>query len=131
MRFVKIAIIVLMSLGISYGANAKDNVKKTKTAEEVWANVAALEQYDEGFIKAEVKSLPFPERVKLAKMSIKDTKRAIAAGENASVGMYILAIFIPPLAVGLTSGVGKEFWIDLVLTIIGWIPGIIYAFIVL
>ncbi|MBR3946583.1 MAG: YqaE/Pmp3 family membrane protein [Bacteroidales bacterium] len=45
--------------------------------------------------------------------------------------MYILAIFIPPLAVGLNNGVSKEFWIDLVLTIIGWLPGIIYAFIVL
>ncbi len=131
MRFVKIALLVLMSLAVSYGAYAKKDVKKTKTAEEVWANVEALDQFDEEFIKGEIKSLPTPERVKLAKMSVKDTKRAIEAGETASVGMYILAIFIPPLAVGLNNGVGKEFWIDLILTIIGWLPGIIYAFIVL
>lgn len=131
MRFVKIALLVLMSLAISYGTYARKGVDKTKTAEQVWANVEALDQYDEDFIKAEIKSLPTPERIKLAKMSIKDTKRAIEAGETASVGMYILAIFIPPLAVGLNSGVGKEFWIDLLLTIIGWLPGVIYAFIVL
>jgi len=131
MRFVKIALLVLMSLAISYGTYARKGVDKTKTAEQVWANVEALDQYDEDFIKAEIKSLPTPERVKLAKMSVKDTKRAIEAGETASVGMYILAIFIPPLAVGLNNGVGKEFWIDLILTIIGWLPGIIYAFIVL
>lgn len=85
MRLVKIVFLVLMSLAVSYGAYAKKDVKKTKTAEEVWANVETLDQYDEDFIKAEIKSLPMPERVKLAKMSVKDTKRAIEAGETASV----------------------------------------------
>ena len=120
-----------MSLAVSFGAYAKKDVKKAKTAEEVWENVAALDQYDEDFIKAEIKSLPTPERVKLAKMSVKDARQAAEMGKDASVGYYILAIFIPPLAVGLSNGVGKEFWIDLVLTILCWLPGIIYAFIVL
>ena len=131
MRFLKIVLLVFVSFAISYGTYAKNDVEKTKTAEEVWANVEALDQFDEDFIKAEIKSLPSPERVKLAKMSVNDAKRAIAAGEKASVGMYILAIFIPPLAVGLNNGIGKEFWIDLILTILGILPGIIYAFIVL
>lgn len=131
MKFLKVALLVLVSMTISLGSFARNNEKKTKTAEEVYATIATLDQYDEEFIKAEIKSLPTPERVKLAKMSVKETRRAIEAGEEASVGYYILAIFIPPLAVGLNNGVGKEFWIDLVLTILCWLPGIIYAFIVL
>ncbi len=39
----------------------------------------------------------------------------------------LIAIFIPPLAVFLTVGIGKEFWISLILTILGFIPGLVYA----
>ncbi|WRX11820.1 Proteolipid membrane potential modulator - like 3 [Theobroma cacao] len=39
----------------------------------------------------------------------------------------ILAILIPPVGVFLRYGCGVEFWIDLLLTILGYIPGIIYA----
>lgn len=41
----------------------------------------------------------------------------------------ILAILLPPLAVGLLYGIGTEFWISLVLSLIFWVPGIIYALI--
>ena len=39
----------------------------------------------------------------------------------------IIAIFIPPLAVFLTVGIKPAFWINLLLTILGYIPGIIHA----
>ncbi|MEO6861380.1 MAG: YqaE/Pmp3 family membrane protein [Microcoleus sp.] len=37
------------------------------------------------------------------------------------------AIFIPPLGVFLTVGIGTDFWINLVLTFFGFIPGIVHA----
>ncbi|KAL6328195.1 hypothetical protein AAG906_034338 [Vitis piasezkii] len=43
----------------------------------------------------------------------------------------ILAILLPPVGVFLRYGCGIEFWIDLLLTILGYIPGIIYAIYVL
>nr|CAB3501162.1 unnamed protein product [Digitaria exilis] len=43
----------------------------------------------------------------------------------------LLAIFLPPVGVFLRYGCGVEFWIDLLLTILGYIPGIIYALYVL
>lgn len=43
----------------------------------------------------------------------------------------ILAIFLPPLAVLLDRGLGKDVLINLVLTLIGWLPGVIHAFWVL
>ncbi|KAF9669795.1 hypothetical protein SADUNF_Sadunf13G0001600 [Salix dunnii] len=39
----------------------------------------------------------------------------------------LLAIILPPLGVFLKFGCGAEFWICLLLTILGYIPGIIYA----
>jgi uncharacterized membrane protein YqaE (UPF0057 family) len=39
----------------------------------------------------------------------------------------ILAIILPPLGVFLKYGCQMEFWICLLLTILGYIPGILYA----
>lgn len=39
----------------------------------------------------------------------------------------ICAIFLPPLGVFLQVGIGKDFWINLVLTFLGYIPGIVHA----
>ena len=39
----------------------------------------------------------------------------------------IVAIILPPLGVFLQVGIGKHFWINIVLTILGFIPGIIHA----
>ncbi|KAA3464104.1 salt stress-induced hydrophobic peptide ESI3 [Gossypium australe] len=43
----------------------------------------------------------------------------------------ILAILLPPVGVFLRYGLGVEFWIDLVLTLVGYLPGIIYAIYIL
>ena len=40
----------------------------------------------------------------------------------------ICNILLPPLGVFLHYGIKLEFWICLVLTILGWLPGIIYAY---
>lgn len=39
----------------------------------------------------------------------------------------VVAILLPPLGVYLQTGIGRQFWINVVLTILGYIPGIIHA----
>jgi uncharacterized membrane protein YqaE (UPF0057 family) len=39
----------------------------------------------------------------------------------------VLSILIPPLGVFLTVGIGLHFWLSIVLTILGYIPGLIHA----
>lgn len=39
----------------------------------------------------------------------------------------IAAIILPPLGVFLQVGIGKHFWINIVLTILGFVPGIVHA----
>lgn len=43
----------------------------------------------------------------------------------------ILALFLPPVAVFLKKRLSSEFWISLVLTLLGHLPGVIYALVVL
>ena len=39
----------------------------------------------------------------------------------------IFAIFLPPVGVFLQVGLGLHFWINIVLTLCGYVPGIIHA----
>lgn len=39
----------------------------------------------------------------------------------------IAAIFIPPLGVFLQVGLSGQFWLNLLLTFLGYVPGIIHA----
>ncbi len=39
----------------------------------------------------------------------------------------IIAILLPPLAVFLQEGINSRFWINLLLTILGYFPGVIHA----
>ena len=39
----------------------------------------------------------------------------------------IAAIILPPLGVFLEVGLGKHFWINILLTLLGFVPGIIHA----
>jgi uncharacterized membrane protein YqaE (UPF0057 family) len=39
----------------------------------------------------------------------------------------VVAILLPPVGVFLQVGISKHFWINILLTLLGYIPGIVYA----
>ena len=39
----------------------------------------------------------------------------------------VIAILLPPLGVFLQVGIGTQFWINVLLTLLGYIPGVIHA----
>jgi uncharacterized membrane protein YqaE (UPF0057 family) len=39
----------------------------------------------------------------------------------------ILAIILPPVGVFLEVGLGMHFWLNIVLTLFGYVPGILHA----
>jgi uncharacterized membrane protein YqaE (UPF0057 family) len=39
----------------------------------------------------------------------------------------LVAIILPPLGVFLQVGIGLQFWLNILLTLLGYIPGIIHA----
>ncbi len=39
----------------------------------------------------------------------------------------LLAIFLPPLGVFLQEGLGTHFWLNVLLTLLGYIPGLVHA----
>jgi uncharacterized membrane protein YqaE (UPF0057 family) len=46
---------------------------------------------------------------------------------DASPAALIAAILLPPLGIYLARGIGPAFWIGTALTVLFWVPGIIFA----
>lgn len=75
------------------------------------------------------------QKIRQARQEIKAFKAARKAGQEPSTNtllLVILAILLPPLAVYLHQGeINNKFWISLLLTLLFWLPGVIYALIVI
>lgn len=73
-------------------------------------------------------------RIKEAKKLMKEyraDKRSGRAAETDQVLLAILAILLPPLAVYLKEGeTNSRFWISIILTLLFWIPGVIFALLI-
>jgi uncharacterized membrane protein YqaE (UPF0057 family) len=73
-------------------------------------------------------------RIKEVKKQIKVFKKEKKENKSAKVEMWVLillSILLPPLAVYLHQGeINKKFWLSVILTILFWIPGVIYAILV-
>lgn len=74
-------------------------------------------------------------KIKDVKKELKEFKAEKKAGKEPSTNtllLVILAILLPPLAVYLHEGViNNRFWISLILTLLFWIPGVIYALVII
>lgn len=51
----------------------------------------------------------------------------VAPRSDRDVLKILLAIFLPPVGVFMEVGLGMHFWLNILLTMLGYIPGIIHA----
>lgn len=100
------------------------------TEEKPAPNVKEMMKSFNGLTRSEKKT-----RIKAVKKELKDFKKMKKAGKEpkaSEVVLVILAILLPPLAVYLHQGeINNKFWISLLLTLLLWLPGIIYALLVI
>ncbi len=63
------------------------------------------------------------------KSILKTNTSSNSGGDVSAIILILLCLLLPPLAVYLKEGeINNKFWIDLVLCLLFWLPGIIYAF---
>ncbi|MBA2423480.1 MAG: YqaE/Pmp3 family membrane protein [Chitinophagales bacterium] len=59
-------------------------------------------------------------------------KSEISEADNETILYALLALFIPPLAVALyEDDITSHFWIALLLTLLFFLPGVIYALVII
>jgi len=81
--------------------------------------------------KAERKSKMTEVKALLKEYKANKANRATGEGSTNTILLAILAVLLPPLAVYLHQGtINSKFWISILLTLLFWIPGVIYALIV-
>lgn len=121
---------------VSLKASVTEPVSKTKTDSAVTKNVVLDDAVAMDAMK-EFRSLSRVDRkmrIAEAKKAMKEFKAQKASGEAVSTNtllLVILAILLPPLAVYLHEGtISGKFWLSLLLTLLFWLPGVIYALIV-
>lgn len=51
----------------------------------------------------------------------------MAESTGSMIAKIIVAIFIPPLGVALEVGFTGQFWLNILLTLLGYLPGVIHA----
>lgn len=44
-----------------------------------------------------------------------------------SIAAIVLAVLLPPVGVWLARGIGFAFWVSLVLTLLAYVPGMIWS----
>ncbi|XPS87449.1 conserved uncharacterized membrane protein, UPF0057 [Desulfosarcina variabilis str. Montpellier] len=48
-------------------------------------------------------------------------------GDTMDLIRILFSILLPPLGVFFQVGLGKHFWLNILLTLLGYIPGIVHA----
>lgn len=56
---------------------------------------------------------------------------SVGAIGRPGAGAIVAAVLLPPLGTFLGRGLGRDFWIDVALTLIGWVPGVVFALVAL
>lgn len=46
---------------------------------------------------------------------------------SADLLRVVLSVLLPPVGVFLQEGIGTQFWINILLTLLGYIPGLVHA----
>lgn len=78
----------------------------------------------DNIVAAEPKTYSKAERKEMKKFF---TKKAPGQTDIPLWAYILFAIILPPLAVGLFEGIHGPFWLSILLTILFWFPGVIYA----
>ncbi len=131
LHLILIAAFLIFNNDVSYASfGKKSNPESSSTPSQTSSTVnSAVEEFKH--LSKQEKKARFKE-VKKELQNFKEAKKNGAAPETNTILLAILAILLPPLAVFLHQGeINSKFWIALLLTLILWLPGIIYALLVI
>ena len=130
-------------------ASAQANATPVITARPVFIEVGTAEEKNKTGKKVNKSKVTLPAELskiqagasenlvmpvkKLGKQERKQIREAVKKQHSndrsgiSTLLLVIIAILLPPLAVALVDGLRAPFWLDLLLTILFYLPGLIYA----
>lgn len=115
---------LFLLIGLQPAQAVRPTVDKPVSEEIIKAEAEKAKENWENMSRKEKKEMR-----KEIKATIKDSK-AVAADTN-TILLAVIAIFIPPLAMLLYDGLSGRFWLSLLLTLLFFIPGLIYTLVII
>lgn len=134
----KITYLIAAAIVLNLSTASASAVETTVSTGETAKSASSTVTMDDAVVNdamSQFKSLSRVDRkakLKEVKSLMKEYKanKATATGSTDKVLLAILAILLPPLAVYLHEGTtNSTFWISVLLTLLFWIPGVIFALI--
>lgn len=134
----KLYFLIAGCIALQFSASANNNLPETSRES---APVQTIEKQrisenpvvTENDLNEAIKSMDLPEkkekklRKRISKLERKLENRSESLVETNTILLVILAILLPPVAVLLVDGFGGPFLLSILLTLLGFLPGIIYA----
>lgn len=105
-------------------APVKKEATETKDANEIKKTEAELKAEWDNLSRKEKRA-----KKRALKKELKKMKKQKRADDN-TILLVILAILLPPAAVAVYEGITTRFWISLLLTLLFYLPGLIYTLLV-
>jgi len=98
---------------------------------QILTSNSSLSKKEKRTMKKEVRQTVMKE-LKSQKKAMKAAKKTgLETADDDKLIRIIIAFFIPPLSVALGRGIGSTFWLNLLLTLLFFLPGLIHALIVI
>jgi uncharacterized membrane protein YqaE (UPF0057 family) len=109
----------------------KVSKEKINSVQKIVITQKEIQQADENMNNSSLPKLSVENNLTQAYRNSQAGEVRAEVNVNVSYALIIIcAIFIPPLGVGLMYGINSYFWIDLILTLLFFFPGMIFALIV-
>lgn len=102
------------------GNKQKKKQAHKKASENVYASTQDLATF-----KKEMQAVLLKNNIALNENIINSTTSS--SSETPQWLLIVLSIILPPLAIALKFGFETKFWISCLLTLLFWVPGVIYA----
>ena len=51
----------------------------------------------------------------------------MSSASTSDLVRVLLSVLLPPLGVFLQEGIGMQFWLNVLLTLLGYVPGLVHA----
>lgn len=127
----KINIVILLAGMLLFANSSFGAAKRAETKQNTPTLSADIATASE-FAKSEWDEMSRKEKRAKKKSIKKEIKNAIkSASDTESLLLVIVAILLPPLAMALYDGISNRFWISLLLTLLFYLPGLIYTLIII
>ena len=106
-------------------------MKQAKEKMEILANNSSLSKKEKRAMKKEVRKTVMQELKAQKKANKIAKKNGQEVADSEKFVRIVFAFLLPPLSVALGRGIGSTFWLNLLLSLIFLLPGIIHALIVI